>query len=1830
MWLYDNCSEQINSEHKRFRMGSVAVCLAIALSGQVSAQQLSNIEAEGIALQYEDARSVARKVNDVKSALINYYVANNEWPATLNTLISDGYYGGNFATGYNSDIAGTISGNFYELSYTATKEVLAEYTASLLEGTNDGNDVTIIVETPAQAAIVSQTLSRIYDVAGSGAQNTMETNLLMGGNDISGVGSITAGSVLATVGVFDNSERVFSPVNLPTKNDVGLGLVENYSASSDYTTDSTTTYLTTAGGAAVYNDLDALKLDVTAKATDSELLDGIDSAQFVQISRTINGYRLSDDIVLNSADTGSVPLSRTVNGHALSDDISLDKTDIGLSLVQNYTISDSYTGGQSTVYASQAAVTNLYNEIQSNYLRNDSDQTITGVLTADGFSTTGVIQGASAILSGASPTLRFSDTVGSDFVVYNDDGTFKIRNDSFGSDVVTVVNNDVTFADQIISQGADINGQVDISSTANDALLVSSGTGNRVATFSSTDDTATIRLQDDGSYADISTQGGNVIVDVDPLGAESNSDFIVNVDGTRVLEADVNSVDVTSTFNVNNGNINLSPSGSHNGIINAPASVFINIDSDNNNSGRVFVVGNNSDDSSSTRLLEVQEDGDVIAQNGSIGVGGNPTFSNFNKGLDITDPSSAGIRLEDSGASKSTEIYQDGSVLNIRAINPNMQMSVSSSSGVSQFAVDMDDGRVTLGAENVSNGIINAPESVFINIDSNNDDTTEYFAVTNNTAGTGGTHLLEVNEAGQAYIHSGLGISTTVSSNARLEIDNAASMNELYFSGTDFTNILSQSTSGFQLGTVSGGGGDVNFIVDGNSKLYLAESLVSASVPLRVNSGETRALQVNYNGGTSGGFVYQSFMEGGTEDWWISGDGTSRHLAIQVGNGAMAMQFNRDATIDMYSRPIFRNGTYSAPGGNGLGSVYTSSSYGPVFYGQGTSYDLSLANRSGSTAMSVLANSQDVRFFGDYIFYGSNGSVADFDGTKGISIAPSNGTPGLLMKHPDTGRPWLTYASNNGDYRIYDSAENIIRFRIGSDGIIHGNGGGLTNVDANSVAGIAGSNIATLSGVQTFTSSKTFVDNAQVTLGSGNDFVLYHDGTNSYIRNFSNDLYIRNDAAGGDAYLSATGAGGAQYTGISVVSDGANNVLSRLHYNGAARLQTTNDGVTILGTINTGQGSTEIYLQDQDLRRQDAVTFASISGDGSGVSNVNAISLNGFSHTAFMRSGVDYTYNNAIGTFQNDSSVEIESGVSGTHALQVRSGNSTGDAFMTFHIGGDYAFHFGLDGEYNDLVVGGYSMGSNKYRIWGEHNDGAGSGLNADKLDDLESAQFVRSDANDVITGHTEWQDNNQVRLGSGADLRMYHSGTHTYFANYTGNVYNQNYAAGGDWFVEVENNSGTRHTAIAAIGDGDVYGALYANGTIRGYADTSGFRVSGRIRADSGTHVFEAGADGNIELTRSSGSAYIDFKNGNGEDYDVRLHQVGANAQLNVIGATDGLLINSNKVWHAGNDGDGSGLDADRLAGVDHSNYSRLDIQQTRTASLRMTDNVALSSGTSDDFQFYHNGSDSFILNRTNDIYIRNEATGREIYLEAANNSGVNRTALAVYGDTSVYPVLMHNGVEVLRTISSGTQMLDLQMTNSGDSTVFTPYDDGAWQTSRQFLYDSSQNRWEVETALDVGGTVSAGGFSTSGSVVAGAVTADVITLDGQDVAAQLASAGGGSSPFNGLPNGVYSTRSMSVNNSSPSLSATGPGVLVQLWVIKSDLATDWTCRFSVDGVSIDYVNQFSTTRRYVVFEPFGSTSSNINFNTVESFGYDTSFSFTCTRTRGSGTMHVGATVID
>jgi len=99
----------------------------------------------------------------------------------------------------------------------------------------------------------------------------------------------------------------------------------------------------------------------------------------------------------------------------------------------------------------------------------------------------------------------------------------------------------------------------------------------------------------------------------------------------------------------------------------------------------------------------------------------------------------------------------------------------------------------------------------------------------------------------------------------------------------------------------------------------------------------------------------------------------------------------------------------------------------------------------------------------------------------------------------------------------------------------------------------------------------------------------------------------------------------------------------------------------------------------------------------------------------------------------------------------------------------------------------------NNESVWHAGNDGSGSGLDADKLDGLQSTQFIRADTNTNVTANTTWQDDKIAKFGDGGDLNIQHRANSSWIENTTGSLNISNYANGENINLTARNASGTQ-----------------------------------------------------------------------------------------------------------------------------------------------------------------------------------------------------------------------------------------------------------------------------------------------------------------------------------------------------------------------------------------------------------------------------------------------------
>ena len=254
-------------------------------------------------------------------------------------------------------------------------------------------------------------------------------------------------------------------------------------------------------------------------------------------------------------------------------------------------------------------------------------------------------------------------------------------------------------------------------------------------------------------------------------------------------------------------------------------------------------------------------------------------------------------------------------------------------------------------------------------------------------------------------------------------------------------------------------------------------------------------------------------------------------------------------------------------------------------------------------------------------------------------------------------------------------------------------------------------------------------------------------------------------------------------------------------------------------------------------------------GNGANVTNVNATTLDSIDSGSFLRSDVDDTMTGHINFNRN---VDAKFSLSGTtDPYFIFNEGSTQKAYIQWASAGYLQLANVESGETlrlgdgtNGLV---WRVGSTDHTVFHHGNDGSGSGLDADTLDGVQGASYLRSDATDTASGAVTFTN-------SGLTLS-------------------------GHWYS-------------------------------RFYSGTKNY-----------IHLYPGGHSGNASST--------DIRAFNGTDSDV--------FQINGGSAT-GLKWRGNTIWTAENDGSGSGLDADTLDGVQGSSYLRSDADDTMGGTLRFT----------------------------------------------------------------------------------------------------------------------------------------------------------------------------------------------------------------------------------------------------------------------------------------------------
>lgn len=175
-----------------------------------------------------------------------------------------------------------------------------------------------------------------------------------------------------------------------------------------------------------------------------------------------------------------------------------------------------------------------------------------------------------------------------------------------------------------------------------------------------------------------------------------------------------------------------------------------------------------------------------------------------------------------------------------------------------------------------------------------------------------------------------------------------------------------------------------------------------------------------------------------------------------------------------------------------------------------------------------------------------------------------------------------------------------------------------------------------------------------------------------------------------------------------------------------------------------------------------SVTASSFSGNGSGITNVNADTVDGLHGDYLNHRNYTDTDNYLGGYYVSGGTEKPNSSVFGAGKLKIAMlrggspnlgfGGTWNDVlWMSTYTGGDVKRSTALvSSKYDNtslwIAKQNYDSASwgTGYLIWNSGNDGSGSGLDADTVDGLQASQFLRSDTSDTMSGNLTFSGNSR------------------------------------------------------------------------------------------------------------------------------------------------------------------------------------------------------------------------------------------------------------------------------------------------------------------------------------------------------------------------------------------------------------------------------------------------------------------------------------------------------
>ena len=337
-----------------------------------------------------------------------------------------------------------------------------------------------------------------------------------------------------------------------------------------------------------------------------------------------------------------------------------------------------------------------------------------------------------------------------------------------------------------------------------------------------------------------------------------------------------------------------------------------------------------------------------------------------------------------------------------------------------------------------------------------------------------------------------------------------------------------------------------------------------------------------------------------------------------------------------------------------------------------------------------------------------------------------------------------------------------------------------------------------------------------------------------------------------------------------------------------------------------------------------------------------------------------------------------------------------------------------------------------------------------------------------TMTGNLLLQDNIQLQVGTGADLKLYHNATDSFIENQTGILKIQSSVVDGDISFLADNGSGTPTEYFRL--DGGLGITLFSE-NVRWADNKYAYFGDGndmQIR-HAGTSSEISNYTGSLTIRNLADDQDIIFQTDDGSG--------GTTAYLTLDGSAEKILMHKSTVFSGG--GMDYGVDGTGADVIFYGDTSGRDMKWDQSEDhLLFKDNTTLKLGTGGDLEINHDGNDSFITARTTDLKIQQLEDDKDIRFLCDDGSGGVTEYFRVDGGLTLSVASKHirfeDSVEArfgtggdARIFHDATDTYfdnftgDLYIRNSADDKdIIFQSDDGSGGVETYFFLDGSSSK--------------------------------------------------------------------------------------------------------------------------------------------------------------------------